>query len=404
MAFLARRSIGILVLLSTAAFAGAWNFTFLAPVLPDVAGDTGVSVTAAGQLVTASALVTVAFLVLLGPLADRYGRRPMLMLGLAAMALAALGSAATSSYALLMLLRVLSGVGDALVLPSAAAAIGDYFDKKDREVALNVLLVPMGAGVVIGLPVVVLVSDAFDWHAAFLLFGLLNLACLVGIAALLPRPTYETPSPPKRLSDHYRESYGEVLGKRTALAILAAAVLGATVWNGMVTYAGAFFEDELGAEGGDLSALFAAVGGSYVLGGAVGAALARRAPPRPIAVLSALGAAVFLLPLVLTTDVAPVAIVLALAFAASRSPGIAALNNMLLDLAPGAQATAISVYGVVAASGALAGAATGGLALAVEGYVTMASVFTLMALSAAALLLMPVSEAPLRKRERLAVD
>jgi len=381
----------ILTVLGASAFAGAWNFTFLAPVLPSVAEDTGVSVTAAGQLVTVSALVAVVFLIVLGPLSDRYGRRPMLMLGIAAMGVAALGSSLTVSYPLLMALRTLSGIGDALVLPSAAAAVADYFRGKDREVALNVLLVPMGAAVVIGLPVVVVMDEAFGWQAAFLLFAVFNLALLAGVRWLLPPAPLGEPAT-RSLREHYRQSYGQVLGKRRAVMVLGAAVLAATVWNGMVTYAGAFFHDELGAGSGGLTALFAALGASYVVGGGVGVNLARRLPARTIALWSSV-AAVLLLPLVVTSPgVAPLTVVLALGFAASRAPGIAALNNMLLDLAPGAQATAVSTYGVVAAAGALLGAASGGAAIAVEGYIAMGSLFTVLAGGAVVLLVAPSGE------------
>lgn len=391
MSLTSRQAIVILSLLGASAFAGTWNVTFLAPVLPRVAHDTGVSVSVAGQLITISALVAFLFLLLLGPLSDRYGRRPMLMLGLAIMSLAALGSALTSSYAALMAMRVLSGLADALVLPAAAAAISDYFRGKDREVALNVLLVPMGAAAVVGLPVVVIVSNILDWHAAFLVFAAFNLVVLIGVRWLLPSAPIAAPAE-RSLADHYRKSYGEVLGTRTALTILGAAVLGAAVWNGVVTYAGAFFEDELNATGMGLSALFAALGIAYVIGGGIGVLLARRMAPRPIAIWSALAAALLLLPMVASTEVLPVAVALALGFAASRAPGIAALTNMLLDLAPGYQGTAISTYGIIAMSGMLVGASSGGVAIAFEGYTGMASLFTTLALGGALLLILPLGE------------
>ncbi len=385
------RGLTILLLLSAAAFAGAWNFTFLAPVLPEVAADTGVSVTAAGQLVAVSAITAVVCLALLGPLSDRYSKRLTLMAGLVAMGLAGLGSWATSSYGLLMGMRVLSGIGDALVLPSAAAAVADHFRGKDREVALNILLVPMGSAVVVGLPAVVLISDASSWHAAFLVFALLNFGVLAGVRWLLP-PVPRVAPARQRLVDHYRESYRQVLGQRSAVIVLAAAVLGATVWNGMVTYAGAFFRDDLDASGAGLSGLFAALGGAYVVGGATGVALARRIRPRRIAIWSAVAAACLLLPVVTSTDVIPVTVLLAVGFAASRAPGIAALNNMLLDMAPRASGTAVSAYGIVAASGALAGAASGGLAIEFDGYIGMAAWFTALALGAILLLLLPLEE------------
>ena len=384
-----RQSLIVLTVLGAAAFGGTWNFTFLVPVLPAVADDTGVSVTVAGQLVTASALVTLIFLILLGPLSDRYGKRPMLMLGLAMMGLAALGSTFTTSYPVLMAMRVLSGIADALVLPSAAAAVAGYFHGKDRAVALNLLLVPMGAAGVVGLPVVVLVSNALDWHAAFLVFAAFNLAVLASVRWFLPPESLTAPVQ-ETLANHYRRSYGEVFATKSALVVLGAAVLGAATWNGVLTYAAPFFEDELGAGGAELSGLFAALGAAYIVGGAAGAVLARRLPPRPIALWSALAAALLLLPLVASTGEAPLAVMLALGFAASRAPGIAALNNMLLDLAPGAPGTAISTYGLIAASGMLVGAASGGVAIAFQGYTAWASLFTILALGAALLLVLPL--------------
>jgi len=382
---LSGRTAIVLSPLAAAAFVGTWNLNFLAPVLPSVAEDVGVSISGAGQLVTASALATIVFLVLLAPLSDKYGRRPLLMIGLAGMALAALGSALTSSYALLMALRILSGISDALVIPSAAAAVADYFSARDRTVALNVLLVPAGAAAVVGLPVVALVDNVLDWHAAFVVFAACTLGTLASVRWLLPRAP-DAASTGRGLADHYRDSYAEVVGTRSALAVLLAAILGATVWGGMVTYAGAFFEDELQAENLGLSGLFAALGASYVLGGAAGAFLARGLAPRRVALLSALAAGLLLLPAVLSASVVPLSVVFMLAFAASRAPAVAAINNMLLDLAPGAPGTAISTYAVVASLGGVVGAASGGVALAVQGYVTMASLFTVVALVAALLL------------------
>jgi predicted MFS family arabinose efflux permease len=387
LAIFTRSNIRILTLLATAAFAGAWNITFLAPILPEVAEGTGVSVTAAGQLVTASAAVTVVALIALGPLSDRYGRRAMIVVGLVSMGLAAFGSAATSSFALLMALRIFSGIADALVLPSSASAVSDYFRGKDREVAINVLLLPLGAAAVIGLPAVVIITELADWHAAFLALGLFNVVAAIAVRAFLPAVEIERKT--TTLADHYRESYGEIISSRTALSILAASVLGAAVWNGMVTYAGALFEDEVGVSGTGLSFVFGGLGLSYVIGGAAGVALSRRMPARVIAIASIICSAALLLPLVGSTELAAVTILLAMLFAASRAPGIAALNNMLLDAAPGSQGTAVSSYGVVAACGLLIGAAAGGSAIELEGYVGMAVLFTALALLSLVLLVRP---------------
>jgi len=312
----------------------------------------------------------------------------MLVAGLLSMGLAAFGSALTSSFAILMALRIFSGIADALVLPSSASAVGDYFHQKDREVALNVLLLPLGAAAVIGLPTVVVITELANWHVAFLALGLFNIAAAIGIRTMLPH--VETERRTTTLADHYRESYGDIISSRAALTILAASVLGAAVWNGMVTYAGALFEDEVGVNATELTVIFAGLGISYVIGGAAGVALSRRLPARAIALASAVCAAVLLLPFVSSTDAAIVCVIFGMLFAASRAPGIAALNNMLLDAAPNAQGTAVSSYGVVAACGILLGAALGGTAIELWGFVGMGVIFTGLALLSVLLLARPL--------------
>jgi len=383
---MSRFRLRILGPLTAAVFVGAWNITFLAPVLPDVADSADVSVTAAGQMVTVSAVFTVLALIAFGPLSDRYGCRAMLSAGLAVMAAAAFGSALTSSYPLLLALRVLAGIADALVLPTAVAAVADYYEGKDREVAVNLLIAPAGAAAVIGLPAVVAVAAIFDWHASFAMFGGLLIVSLL-LAQLLPAAEAR----PERagLREHYRESYGSVLNNRAALLVLLASVLSAAVWYGVVTYAGAFFEEELGAGSTMLGALFAALGGAYIVGGALGVLAARRTSPRSIAIFSAVCAASLVLPAISLSALPAVTIALALAFAASRGPAQAALANMLIELAPGAAGTAVSLYAVVAATGLVVGAASGGGGIALLDYVGMAAVFTILAALSALILVSP---------------
>ncbi len=391
----------ILIVLSVAAFVASWNFTFVAPVLRDIANDAGVSVTAAGQLVSVSAAVAVVCLAALGPVSDLYGRRPSMMIGLGAMALAAFGSALTSEYSVLLALRALSGLADALVLPSAMAAASDYFDGKDRARALNLLLVPLGAAAVFGLPLVVLISHVSDWHAAFLAFAAINSLTMIAVWVLLPEVPPAAPVRPS-LRLHYRESYGEVFGQRAIYSILVAAVLGAATWNGLVTYAGAFFEAELGARGIEEGLLFGALGGSYVVGAAFGAVFAGRFPPRSISVVSGAAATVLPLPVMASSGLAPLCVGLAVVFAMSRAPGVGALNNLILDLAPHSQSTAVSVHGMVFMGGAFVGAMAGGVAIHVAGFRGLGATLGLASAVALGALLLPSKPANVPRPDRTA--
>jgi predicted MFS family arabinose efflux permease len=219
------------------------------------------------------------------------------------------------------------------------------------------------------------------------MFGSLLVASVL-LTQLLPSPTIPLAGP-RSLQDHYRESYGAILNSRAGLLVLLASVLSASVWYGVVTYAGAFFEDELDAGSTMLGVLFSALGAAYIVGGALGVLAARRASPRSIAVFSAVCAAVLVLPAISLSAVAPLTIALALAFAASRGPAQAALANMLIELSPRSAGTAVSLYAVVAATGLVVGAASGGGGLAVLDYVGMAAVFTILAAVSALILISP---------------
>jgi len=191
------------------------------------------------------------------------------------------------------------------------------------------------------------------------------------------------------LLEHYRESYSDVLGKRVVLFVLAAAVLSAAVWNGAVTYAGAFFESRLAPSGVGLAALFLGLGMAYVAGGGLATVGARRVQPRTIAVWSTAAAVVLPVAIVSSTGIVALCIASTLAFAGTRAPGIAALNNILFDLVSGAPGTAVSVYGVVAASGAIIGAALGGVAISLQGYLGMGTLFSGLALASLVFLVVP---------------
>uniref|UniRef100_UPI000D3CDBA9 Bcr/CflA family efflux MFS transporter n=1 Tax=unclassified Variovorax TaxID=663243 RepID=UPI000D3CDBA9 len=93
------------------------------PALPAIAGELGSASTSLTLFVLAFGFAQL----LCGPLADRFGRRPVLLAGLGCYALAALGGALAPNVALLAGWRTLQGFSMAAILVCARAAVRDLY-------------------------------------------------------------------------------------------------------------------------------------------------------------------------------------------------------------------------------------------------------------------------------------
>jgi MFS family permease len=86
-----------------------------------------------GYLLTATALLLVA-----GALADRYGRRRVLVAGLLVMLVASVVCAVAPSFEILIAARVVQGAGAALVVPSSLALLNGTLRAEDRAPGIGV--------------------------------------------------------------------------------------------------------------------------------------------------------------------------------------------------------------------------------------------------------------------------
>jgi MFS family permease len=99
----------------------------------------GLTPTNAGWVITAMGLTLVAESIPLGIVADRYGRRNMLFVGNVCASLSLIGFALTSNFALLILVAVVEGTGEASFAVSVSALIADHAGDQKRTVAFSLL-------------------------------------------------------------------------------------------------------------------------------------------------------------------------------------------------------------------------------------------------------------------------
>src|ERR1700729_3404768 len=118
--------------------------------LPSIARDLNATFADIEWVVSAYVLTFAAFLMPSGALADRYGRRRMLTVGLVIFTLASLLCGLASSTALLNAARALQGVGAAIELSAALAVLGHAFQGAERAKAFGFWGTGAGVPVAVG--------------------------------------------------------------------------------------------------------------------------------------------------------------------------------------------------------------------------------------------------------------
>ena len=121
-----------------------------------------------------------------GPLSDRFGRRPILLAGLAIYAAASLGSALAPSMALLIAWRIAQGAAMGAVVMCARAIVRDLYTPQDGARAMSKALTGLGVVACVCAPLGGLLSQWLGWRAALLAVAAYGVGTLALVALRLP--------------------------------------------------------------------------------------------------------------------------------------------------------------------------------------------------------------------------
>ena len=354
-----RRLLGLLGFLT---FNAVYVGVVMAPVLTQIASEFSITTGTAGLVVAAYGAPGIVVAVLTGPYSDRFGRKRFLVAGALIMGVFTLLSAFATSFAVLVAMRIVAGVGGSVIFPNVTATVGDNFAYRDRGGAMGTVIGLNTMAGVIGVPLAGILAEATSWRVSVGLVGVLSVAASILLLWKL-RPA-QTP-----LSESgIREMYRSIVTNRSALGAIGSSFLGALYWFTWATYIVVFFETAFGLSQGVASILALTQGLGVLFGSQLGGRLGGRIGHRPIVGGSVVLSGVLLL---LQTNVTlPLAAtaVLNLLLSAVIGARFASNTTLLTEQVPEARGTLLALSASVTSASIVAGAAIGGLLIDGPGF------------------------------------
>src|SRR3954468_8921644 len=169
--------------------------TILNVALPTLAADLGASTAQLQWTVDAFVLALAGLLLPAGAVADRLGRRPVLVAGIAVFTLGSLAAAYSGTATWLIATRAVMGVGAAVIMTVPLAVLPSLFAPDERPKAIASITVALGLGLPLGPIVGGWLLQQVWWGAVFLINVPLGVLAAVAVAVLLPATRAADPAP-----------------------------------------------------------------------------------------------------------------------------------------------------------------------------------------------------------------
>lgn len=213
------QSVGIILLLAFLAAIGPLSIDTYLPSLPAIAADFGANSSAAQQSVTAFFVGIAAGQLIAGPLSDRYGRRPILLIGFGLFFITCIACALAPNIETLIYARLLQGLSAAVSPAAGRAMVRDIWEGNEAARAMSYITMAMVVAPLLAPMIGGVIMSYWEWRTIF--WFLLAFAALALALVLIRLP--ETNGPEKRgdvrLPDYFR-AYGRVLSEQQSWAYL----------------------------------------------------------------------------------------------------------------------------------------------------------------------------------------
>ncbi|MEC3955112.1 MFS transporter [Nocardia sp. CDC153] len=239
-------------------------------VLPEVAGDFGVSIPTAGWLVTGYALGVMLGAPVMTALGTKVSRKRMLMLLMGLFIAGNLLSALAPVFGVMLLGRIVASLAHGAFFGIGSVVAADLVAPDKKAGAIAMMFTGLTVANVVGVPLGTLVGQTLGWRVTFALVAALGVAGLAGVAKLVP-------DLPKPEGVHLRHELAAFRNIQVLLA-MAMTVLGFGGVFAAITYIAPMMTEAAGFADGSVTWLLVLFGVGMVVGNLVGGKYADRAP------------------------------------------------------------------------------------------------------------------------------
>ncbi|MCE8039727.1 MFS transporter [Halomonas sp. MCCC 1A11062] len=250
-------------------------------MLPGIAADLGVSIPAAGLLVSAYALGVLLGAPLMTLTTGRIPRRYLLIGLMAIFTLGNLMSALATDYYSLLIARVVTSLNHGAFFGVGSIVAASVVAPDKRAGAVAAMFMGLTLATIGGVPLAAWFGEVFGWRTAF--WGITGLGVLAMLALWFALPNVPLPKGGGVLAEI------RVLGRGSVLAALALAVIGSSAMFTVFTYIAPILSSETQASAAFITAMLVLYGIGLTLGNIWGGKAADRSVDRTLIVsLSAL--------------------------------------------------------------------------------------------------------------------
>ncbi|MEF2966763.1 MFS transporter [Paenibacillus sp. M1] len=356
-------------------------------LLPNVADDLHVSISAAGQLITAYAMGVAIGAPILTLLTQRIPQKALLCLLMLLFIFGNGISVFAPNYAVLMAARILTALTHGTFFGVGAVIAAGLVRPEKRAGAVSVMMAGLTIANIVGVPLGTFIGQHLGWRASFGAIAVMGAVALIGILLLVPR---FKPEPPEGIARQIR-----ALMHPKLLLFLLIGALGNTSLFAVFTYIAPMLQEITGFAEHSVTWILVIFGCGVTLGNIIGGRLADwKLMPSLLGLYLLLGV---ILGLFTFTIQSPVLAVITIFFWGAASFGVMpGLQVRIMNLAQAAPALASTSSHSAGNLGNAAGAFIGGLVITHAGLPALPWVGSLIV--TLALILGAVSYAQERKQ------
>jgi ACDE family multidrug resistance protein len=226
--------------------------SMLIPVLPTAGRVLHISATQTSLLITLFSIPAAIVIPFAGILADRIGRKKVIIVALSLYGLGGLLSGIAAiyqggSYPFMLASRILQGIGAAGTSPIAMVLVSDLYTKSARGKALGVIEASNAMGKVLS-PILGSLLALITWYAMFFAFPILCIPIILALWKLIEEPSVKNEAPPLQVYKQHIVKVFQRHGKWLVVAFLAGSLALLTMF-GVLFYLSDLLEKDYRIDG-----------------------------------------------------------------------------------------------------------------------------------------------------------